>query len=412
MKMSMYRALCGVGAGIILLGGLAGCGKKPEGGAGDVGPTSAVVSVNDSAPVVSGVEDDVEVVAEVATADDVSGKSGVWAGGVGYFCTFPGSTIPRSFTDYMAVVAPMFFNSRHVDSDRGYFYNNAWVVNADNSYSVKPRLCNYLSSSDYGKFFQYGDAYVSLEEAVVGFHPNLIVSAGAVTDDVVYAGLGDLLCVNGGAEDLSSPCYLGYLVMAVYASGGTFDGFTDAGGSVPYGLFSRAVTVGDLAVILYGDSLGGDLSIISDADDVIAVLNSSDYSELVSTAYEAVCASSDYAFLGGTSPDTVLSCMDVDRILFRAVAGDHASRIDSVDVVEAGISAYYGADAQLNVEGLNHPELGNMSEEDLNAWVVEHYMELDESYFEDLDKIDAARVAAKLSAVDYSGVAADVVNLK
>ena len=66
----------------------------------------------------------------------------------------------------------------------------------------------------------------------------------------------------------------------------------------------------------------------------------------------------------------------------------------------------------MNVEGLNHPELGNMSEEDLNAWIVEHYMELDESYFEDLDKIDAARVAAKLSAEDYSGVAADVVNLK
>lgn len=413
MKMSMYRALCGVGAGIILLGGLAGCGKKPEGGAGDVGPTSAVVSVNDSAPAVTGVEEDVEVVAEEKTTDDVSGKKGIWANGLGMYGTFPGSTVDRSFAEYAAKVAPTFFTGGYVDSDFGKrLYNNAWVVNADGSYSVLPDLDNYLSSSDYRNLFQYGDAYAGLEETVVGYHTGISVTTGAVTDDVIYAGLGDYLCVNGGEQDLSKPCYLGYVVMAEYASNGSFRGFTDSKDGVPYGLFDRAVTVGDLAVIIYGDSLGGDVSVIDNATGLIDVMNSEAYSELVNSAFTAVCADANYSFFGDYTTDTVLSCLDVDRILFRACVGDHASRITDASVVEVGIDAYLGGSSASAVEGLNHPELGQMSYDDLTQWVINHYNELDDSYWEDLDKLEEAREADSLAVSDYSELATKVVNLK
>lgn len=412
MKMSMYRALCGVGAGIILLGGLAGCGKKPEGGAGDVGPTSAVVSVNDSAPVVSGAEDDVEVVAEVKTVDDVAGKQGVFIQSFGVYDTFEGSTIDRSFTDYVVKIAPIFCKGGYVDSDFGRLYNNAWYVNPDNTYSVKPVLDNLLSSSDYASLFSYGDDYVSLEEAVIGYHTGIKTTTGAVTDDVVFAALGDYLCVNGGAQDLSRPCNLGYVLMALGAVDPDFGGFINAQGAVEYGLFDRVMTVGDLAVIIYGGSLDGDISLVEGCESTIDVINSDEYTGLVGEAYSALCSSTDFAYFSDLSVDTVLSCLDVDRILFRVIAGNHVSRVDDASVVESSLAAVFEAASVVDASELNHPELAQMSEDELNKWVVDHYAELDDSYQEDLFILGEAYNAARAEEPDYSSVAEAVVGLK
>ena len=53
-----------------------------------------------------------------------------------------------------------------------------------------------------------------------------------------------------------------------------------------------------------------------------------------------------------------------------------------------------------------------MSYDDLTQWVIAHYDELDDSYWEDVDKLEEAREADSLAVGDYSELATKVVNLK